>query len=108
MSVIILDGIAEVVEDYAGIIYSVDDNSEAMLHKIGDWSSVEQLWHANAQRYKSIENLLCNLGEKFYLLKVTASDPALPDLHNASRLEQYLIQHNVHPLQRQQRLRRVK
>lgn len=104
MTTKILDDAYQLDEEWAGIIYSVDNDTEAIVHTMGDWSVVESVWNGNQPKYQAIEHALADYGEHYYLLKLPATDPELPGLHNVSRLEGYLISNGIHPLHRTKRL----
>ncbi len=93
----VLDGITKIVEDSVGIIYSVSPTTKAIVHKIGNYSKVKEIWEKRQAQYTGMEKILISIGEKYHFLQLPVT-PEVSKLHYSNRFEDFMLENNIHPL----------
>ena len=93
----VLDGMTKIIEGKVGIIYSISPDTPAIIHKIGNYSKVREIWDKRREQYKHMERLLGDFEEVYCFLELpTTSD--VSELHNSNFFERFMLENNIHPL----------
>lgn len=93
----VLDGITKIIEDKVGIIYSVSPTTRAIVHKIGNYSKVNEVWEKRRAQYTGMEKILVTMEERYYFLQLPTTSE-VSELHCSNRFENFMIENNIHPL----------
>lgn len=93
----VLDGMTKIVEDSVGIIYSVSPTTKAIVHKIGNYSKIKEVWEMKRAQYRGMEQILASMGEQYHLLEVPATQE-VSEFHYSNRFENFMIENNIHPI----------
>lgn len=93
----VLDGMTKITEDSVGIIYSVSPTTKAIIHKIGNYSKVKEVWEKRQAQYTGMEKILANMEERYHFLQLPTTSE-VSELHYSNRFENFMIEHNIHPL----------
>lgn len=93
----VLDGMTKIIENSVGIIYSVSPTTRAMVHKIGNYSKIKEVWDKRQAQYTGMEKILENMGEQYHFLQLPTT-PEVSKLHYSNRFENFILENNIHPI----------
>lgn len=93
----VLDGMTKIVENRVGIIYSVSPITRAIVHKIGNYSKVKEVWDKRRAQYTGMEKILASMEEQYHLLQLPTT-PEVSELHYSNYFENFMLKNNIHPI----------